>query len=265
MDSFKLERDDILMEAVENCYREMFAKAQPMADWDNIIEEFRAGKISKDDRIYERHYLSAEEYTYIINKYISAYRIGAEWRSNIELLESYLKDGGLRDKYNDAYTDEDGNHHPGWRSAETVDPLYKHIEDIINSEYGDTDKNSEDVSKKITDKVMELIGMCKNFYRLNSDELKFRNTIAFGATPTTNKETVKKWWKENYDVDIDIEEKNPLLLWEYDYYGDEMDSIMTEEYGDDWKKIWDEKWQKEQEEKRKKYEELIKSVNNESD
>jgi len=72
-------RDDVLSRAVTECYREMFAKAQPEADYDNLLEEYRQGKIDedKDGPVYNRHYLSYEEYIYIMNKYIDAYKIAS--------------------------------------------------------------------------------------------------------------------------------------------------------------------------------------------
>jgi len=243
-----LDRETVLGKALEDCYREMFAKAQPAADWDNLIAEYKEGKIDeeKDGPVYDRHYLSYEEYIYILNKYLDAYRIKSEWKDDVEIVEDYLKNGGSKDKYIEACTDENGNYHPAYRSYENVPPLKEHIKKIINEEFGEnwTDILNEKVDK-ITDKVFEIISLCKNFYCFNADEMKFRNTLAMGSSPTSNKETVKKWWKEHYDVDIEIEDRNPLLFWEYDNYGDEMDEIMTEEYGEDWKEIWDKKWKDE--------------------
>ena len=37
-----LDREEVLCKAYEECIREMFAKAQPAADFDNIIEEVKA-------------------------------------------------------------------------------------------------------------------------------------------------------------------------------------------------------------------------------
>ena len=51
-----LDRQNVLEKAVEDCFREMYAKAQPMADWDNIVEEYKSGKIGKDEPVYNRHY-----------------------------------------------------------------------------------------------------------------------------------------------------------------------------------------------------------------
>jgi len=237
-----LDRDEVLCKAYEDCIREMFAKAQPAADFDNIIEEVKAGKIDeeKDGPIYDRHYLSSEEYMYILNKYMNAYRIQSEWKDDIEILEDYLNKGGHKDKYIEDWEDEHG-HHPGYRSYEKVPPLKEHIKNVLVPLF-DTEVECNLAVKYVTDKVMELIHDCKNYYSFNVDEQKFRNTVCMRCSPTGNAETVKKWWKDHYDVDIEIEERNPLLFLERDYYGDEFEEIMEEEDGPDWKEKWDKKW-----------------------
>lgn len=264
MKDFNLTRESVLVEAVENCYREMFAKAQPSADWDNIIKEYKDKKIDeeKDGPVYNRHYLSQAEYIYILNKYLEAYRINSEWESDIDVLKEYLTEGGSKDKYIEPHTDENGDYHPGYRGYEKVAPLKEQLMDKAYL-YFDSEIEAECATNAFYDIVMGMIDNCQNFYRFNIDEQKFRNTLALGATPTSNKETVKKWWKEHYDVDVEIKERNPLLLWEYDNYGDEMDKIMTEEYGEDWEKYWWDKYEAEEAEKKAKLEAKLKELKNE--
>ena len=60
----KVSRKEILEQAVHDCYKEMYAKAQPSIDWDQIVQEFKEGKRDKDERVYEQHYLSQDEYIY---------------------------------------------------------------------------------------------------------------------------------------------------------------------------------------------------------
>jgi len=253
-----IDRDEILLEAYNKCIREMFAKAQPAADYDNLLAEYHAGKIDekKDGPVYDRHYLSQEEFNYIIDKYMSAYKIYPEWKDDIEILEDYLKKGGIKDKYIKSHTDKNGDYHPGYRDYEDVAPLKNYILEIMNE--FDSSEVAKEVGEKIYDKTMELISTCKNFYSFNRDEQKFRNTLCLGCSPTSNKETVKKWWKEHYDVDIEIEERNPLLLWERDYYGDDFETIMEEEHGENWKEIWDKKWKDKEAKKKAEREELMK-------
>ena len=254
-----LDREDVLCKAYEDCIREMFAKAQPMADFDNIIEEVKAGKIDeeKDGPIYNRHYLSYEEYMYILNKYMDAYRIQSEWKDDIEILEDYLNKGGHKDKYIEDWEDEYG-HHPGYRSYEEVPPLKKLISNVLQK-YSESETNKE-LADEITKVVMGDISTCKNYYSFNVDEQKFRNTVCMRCSPTCNAETVKKWWKDHYDVDIEIEERNPLLFWEQDYYGDEFEEVMEEEDGPDWKEKWDKKWKDEVARKKAESEKRLKEL-----
>lgn len=254
-----LDREEVLWKAYEDCIREMFAKAQPAADWDNIIEEYKAGKIDekKDGPIYDRHYLSHDEFLYIMDKYMKAYHIESEWKDDVEVVEEYLNNGGHKDKYIKDWDDEHG-HHPGYRSYEEVPPLKEHIENILSSYIGE--KNCKQVRDEITNKVMELISTCKNYYSFNVDEQKFRNTVFMRCSPTSDMKTVKKWWKEHYDIDIDIEERNPLLFWEQDYYGDNFEEIMEEEDGPNWKEIWDKKWKDDVAKKKAESEKRLKEL-----
>jgi len=237
-----LDREEVLAQAYKDCIREMFAKAQPSADWDNLVEEYRAGKIDekKDGPIYDRHYLSAQEFDYILNKYMEAYRIYSEWKDDVEIVEEYLNKGGNKDKYIEDWEDEHG-HHPGYRSYEEVPPL-KQL--ILKEMYDwlDDENQCNGAANAVTKIVMDTIALCKNYYSFNVDEQKFRNTVCMQCSPTGDMKAVKKWWKDHYDVDIEIEERNPLLFWEKDYYGDNFEEVMEEEDGPDWEKIWDKKW-----------------------
>ena len=258
-----LDRDEVLCKAYEDCIREMFAKAQPAADFDNIIAEIKAGKIDekKDGPIYDRHYLSHDEFLYIMDKYMKAYRVESEWEDDIEVLEDYLNNGGSKDKYIEAHDDEYG-HHTGYRGYEEVPPLKEHIRKIIDNylENKELNQTRQDLTEDITNKVMELISTCKNFYYFNSDEQKFRNTVCMRCSPSGNKDIVKKWWKDHYDIDIEIEDRNPLLLWEQDYYGDDFEEIMEEEDGPNWKEIWDKKWKDDVAKKKAEHEKRLKEL-----
>ena len=103
----------------------------------------------------------------------------------------------------------------------------------------------------------------KEFYRFNREENSFSTSIALGASPTSNPESVKEYWKSQ-GIDIEIEERNPLLFWERDYYGDEFEEVMEDEYGEDWKEQFDKQWKdkirKENEEKEKRIAEMKKNL-----
>lgn len=242
-----LDRDQVIRKAYTECMAEMYAKAQPSADYYQLLEDAKNGKIGKDEKVYERHYLSYEEFIHIRDKYVKAYGLQATWKSNIEVLEDYLINGGTKDKYIHSRTDEDGHYHPGYRGYEKVKPIKEQICEIIYNELDD-DNISEKIIDSINNAVMNTISDCKEFYRFDREESDFNCSVALGASPTSCKETVIEYWKSQ-GKDIEIIEPNPLLLWERDYYGDEFEEVMQSEYGDDWEQQFNEKWE---EEKRKK-------------
>ena len=56
-----LDRDQVIRKAYTECMAEMYAKAQPSADYYQLLEDAKNGKIGKDEKVYERYYLSYEE------------------------------------------------------------------------------------------------------------------------------------------------------------------------------------------------------------
>lgn len=232
-----LNRDEILKKAYHECMAEMYAKAQPSADYYQLLEDAKNGKIGKDEKVYERHYLSYDEFEYILEKYKDAYNIKSHWVDDVEVIEKYIEEGGSKDKYIEAHTDEKGNYHPGRRSYEKVKPLKEQLSDVLK-EYSLYDEN---MHNKLYDTVTNIIDTCKNFYKFDREESSFDFSIALGPSPTSCAESVIEYWKSQ-DVDIEIKERNPLLLWDMDYYGDDFEEVMKEEYGDNWKEYWDNKW-----------------------
>lgn len=235
-----LSRRKLLQKAIHDCYREMYAKSQPYADYDAICQELKDGKINEDldGKVYERHYLSLEEHKYIVNKYMDAYKIQSEWPDYVEVVENYLKDGGYKTVYEDKEYDEDGNivNYPD-KHIEKDKSLKELFKEYFEKSLGTSDNSMSDDLCKI---VMEKIDKCKNYYKFNGEENSFIFEMTLGHAPTSNKETVKNWWKEHYNHDIEIEERNPDLLWSMDEYGDEFEEIMEDEYGENWKQItWD--------------------------
>ena len=243
-----LDRDKVISQAYHDCMKEMYAKAQPSADFDQIIENYKNGTYAKDERVYDRHYLSCEEFSYIIDKYVDAYRIKSEWKSHMELVEDYIKVQGTKDVYKEAYTDSKGNWHPGTRNYEIVPSIkrqfIKYLKDNRSLNEEDAVKLAEDMSNI----VYETVDNCKNFYSFHREESSFRGSVALGCSPTSNKKTVIDYWKSQ-GVDLEIVDKNPLLLWEYDHYGDEMDEVMRDEYGDDWEEFWWKQYEEKEKEK----------------
>lgn len=240
-----LDRDEILKKAYHECMAEMYAKAQPSADYYQLLEDAKNGKIGKDERVYERHYLSHEEFKHILGKYKDAYSIRSHWENDIEVLERYIKEGGSKDKYIPSYEDENGNFHPGHRSYEKVAPLKEQLAEIFHESdfYTGSEMNeaSEELINNLYDKVTDIVDTCKNFYRFDREESSFDCSVALGPSPCSNKDIVIEYWKSQ-GVDIEIEERNPLLFWDMDYYGDSFEEAMEDEYGKDWKEYWDNEW-----------------------
>lgn len=265
-----LDRNKVIQKIYDECLAEMYAKAQPSVDYWQLIDDVKTGKISKGETVYDRYYLSKEEFDHILNKYVQSYKMEETWKPNIELLEQYLTEGGTKDKYIESHTDEDGHYHPGYRGYEKVKPIKEQIENILNDEFASGEVSpfvKDAIRDKIVESVMNTINDCKEFYRFDREESSFKASIALGPSPTSNKDTVIEYWKSQ-GIDIEIVERNPLLLWEHDYYGDNFEEMMIDEYGDDWEKQFNDKWdelkRQKEEEKREweiKYQEMINKKN----
>lgn len=231
-----LNRDVIFQRAYDECLTEMYAKAQPSADYHQLIQDVKEGKIvdSDKDPIYARYYLSEAEFKYILNKYIDAYGLNETWTSNIEVLERYFSGEGRKDIYIPEKVDEDGFKHPGYRSSEEV----PHIKDSIEGVLADIIPNENicAIAKDISKTIFEYINNCKDYYRFDREEQNFSAGVALGCSPTSNKETVIKYWKER-GIDVEIKDRNPLLLWDIDYYEDEFEDVMIDEVGEDWVEV----------------------------
>lgn len=216
MKKFNLDRETIVGEAIVRCLSEMYAKAQPSADYKKLLKMKEKGEIedSNDNPIYKRHYLSQEEAVYIVNKYIEAYGFDGkkDWEYHIERLSDWLSDGD-------------------WGSPKHI------LADAINNEL-----QNEPVSKKITDSILSLIEKFKaEKTRTTVEEQTFSFNVWLGCSPTSNKQSVIDYWKEQ-GVDIKIEDRCPDWFWGIDEYGrKEFELVMKDEYGKDWKEIT---WQK---------------------
>ena len=93
-------------------------------------------------------------------------------------------------------------------------------------------------------------------------------SVGRGQSPSSSVERVEKYWDDE-GIDGNIVGRNRLLIWERDYYGDELEEIMEEEYGKDWEKIWDDKWKEDiakreakREEARQQFKEMIENKKN---
>lgn len=191
-DNKNVTRDAIMSEAIYRCYKEMFANAQPPANYDELLKIAKAGEEDKKYPIYTQHYLSEKEYTEIVNKYLDAYRFEEQFTSDIEALERWLNKP-IVDKYIDGTEDS-----PGYRG-------YEHLPNL-----------TELIGNKNAELVFDYINKCKNFYRFNRDEQQFRMNMAFGCSPTCNKQQVIDYWKSQ-GVDIEIKDRSDEDIY-YRYY-----------------------------------------------
>lgn len=216
-----IDRNKVIEKAYTDCMRELYRKAQPSASYDEYVRQYKAGELRDDDadRVYNRHYLSTEEYEYILDKYIHAYGMEPTWWDNCDTVINYLNNGALRDKWIDE-EEVDGICRPGYRSYEKLPDIKDIIADIIKSNEG---KSAEEIGGIIKEAVINRITDCRDFYRFDREAEKFRLTIGLGASPTCNKEAVEKYWKGK-GVDVKIEEHDSNTLWEKDYYGDDYES-----------------------------------------
>lgn len=189
---FKLSAEDMLIEAINRCKREMYFKAQPSVDYDKLIEQYKNGC---KEKLYERYYLSKEEFDYIVNKYIEAYRLNDHFIEHCDLLIDNMTKGTITDKY---IPEEiiDGVKHPGYRGYKDVPPL----KDMI----GESAANS----------VIDYINDRKDFYKTNHDLDKFRFNIYLSDTPTCDMVSVKKYWaSKGIDLVIDPRKHSNDYFW----------------------------------------------------
>ena len=249
-----LDRNVIIKRAIDECMEEMYLKAQPSVSYKELIEKVKSGEIedSHENPVYNRYYLSQEEFEYIRNKYSEAYEFKPHWREDIEVLEEYFKNGGSKDKYIPETMEEEGSIHPGYRSYEKVKPLRSQIQDLIQD---------ENLANKVTDLVFNTIKECKDYYKFDRTQELFDFHICLVASPTSNKETVKKYW-ESQGKTIEIEDRNPLLFWDKEYYGSEFENAMLDEYGENWKEFWDKQYQDKLAKDKKRREEELKKWEN---
>lgn len=236
-----LSRRDMMKRAYNECLTEMYAKAQPYADFNTLIEEVKNGNIKDDphDPVYNRYYLSYEEFHYILEKYNRIYGFTEQFTSDIEIVEDYFNGKGRKDVWIPDRIDNDGFKHPGYRSSEEVPHINDNIKKIL-SQYIDNSDHINYISNDISNLVFEYLDNCKNYYRFDIEEQSFNASVALGCSPTSNKETVIEYWK-NKNHKIEIEDRNPLLFYEMDEYGENFEEYMKDDYGEDWKEIW---WKK---------------------
>lgn len=241
MKKYSLTRRDILNEAYERCFNEMYAKATPpFENVDEYIKKLKEDPVAAAEEekspLYKRHYLSHDELKYIVNKYEEAYNIKSEFHDDCDILIRDMENKAPVDKYIDDYVDEYGNHHPGYRGYEERPPMKDRIKNKLD-ELIDKGKLSsisfedkEDVSGVLAEMFKEFILERRNFYRFDGDRSSFEVSVYLGASPTSNKNDVIEYWK-NKGVDVNITDRDPEKLWYYDNGWSEEE--IAEEFGEE--------------------------------
>lgn len=197
-----INRQDIIRKAIDECYNEMYKWAQPSINLEEYIKNPELRKESENDKFYTRYYLSQENMKYIVEGFIQAYHIGRDWNDNIDLLINYItSDKSVRDKY---IPGENG--FPGYSGYEPIVPLQDITED--------------------SEKVLNLINTCREFYKRDFESESFNLAIYLGASPYSNKEKVEEYWRNHGRPDFTIKEFN---IEDIEYPEDE-DSPTEEEF-----------------------------------
>ena len=171
-----INRRDVINKAINDCYIEMYKWAQPSINLEEYINNPELIKENDNDKFFERYYLSIDNLKYIVKNYINAYHIGNDWEDNIDLLLNYITS-----KDSVTYISER-------REYELITPL----QDITND----------------YKKVISLINICRKFYNKDSELEKFNFRIFLGASPSSNKERVKKYWINHGRPKFNIKEFN---------------------------------------------------------
>lgn len=186
--SFKLTLNDILEEARRRCITEMYAKAQPSANYEDILKYYEDCKKKHvtPERIYQRHYLSFEEFKYILNKYLEAYNFKNQFKDDCDIIIRDLKEGCHNDLYIPEMMEDDGNFHSPYRGYENVPPISKLI------------------GHKDARRVINFVKQRKEYYRFHNPEDDFSMLVSMGDSPTGNAQEVIDYWKaQGVDIKID--------------------------------------------------------------
>lgn len=184
-------------ERIIRCLDEMYQASQPPITWEEV---------KNNENGINEHYLSQEEYKYILEKYNDLYRLEDNFIRDCDILIRDAEEGYSVDKY---IKEEDG---PGYRGYEKMSSL------------------KEQVGEEMANKFIEFIKSRRNFYRFNRVWEQFNFTV-MNYSPCSNKETVIDTWKEKGE-DITIIDRNMDYNYERYYLGaseEEIQELIEEE------------------------------------
>lgn len=200
-------RGEMVDKVIIDCLDEMYRKSQPSITWKGLREKSLDPNLG-NRRVIEEHYLSRQDYEDILDKYMGMYSIQSEWDNNIDLVNNYLLEGGTKDRYVSAHTDENGDYHPGYRDYDKVPPIDIQIQGILDEYVAQGNVHPscvDEIAKDVCKAIFQSIHDCKNFYVHNREEMGFRLNVS-NYSPCSNFETVKEF----YDNHPEIPLKKPL-------------------------------------------------------
>lgn len=170
---------DILDKAIHECLCELYKRAQPSINLDEVLKYS-----DKPKKIYDHYYLSDENYRYITNMYLEAYGFKSHWEDNCETIKNYLINGGTKISF------------------------IPNENKMLIKTYDKTSPLSELIGEENSKLVEEGIKNCKEYFLNNHLENSFRFSV-MNSSPTSNKQQVIDYWKkEGKDIiikDYDIE------------------------------------------------------------
>lgn len=194
-----LNSKDYMVRCVNECLDKMYALSEPPITLAQLKETFK--DIPKEEQgkepAYEQHYLPAEVYKTILEHYSDVFGFKPTWDDDVVILSNDLFNGGRKSVYK---KDED---------------------ERMRKVYEDTPKLADVIGEENAEKVKTMITDIKNFYRFNMKYQTFTFNV-MNFSPTSNKETVEKYWREHGIPDFTINEDK----WfkeedEEENYGDE--------------------------------------------
>lgn len=181
-----LTQEQFEQERIIRCLDEMYQASQPPITWEEV---------KKRKNGLNEHYLSNEEYKYILDKYNDLYRLEDDFIRDCDILIRDAEEGYSVDKWIEGRTEDD----PGHRGYEKKPPL------------------KEQVGEEMANKFIEFIKSRRDFYRFNRVWEQFNFTV-MNYSPNSNKQMVIDTWKEMGE-DITIVDRNMDYNYERYYLG----------------------------------------------
>jgi hypothetical protein len=188
-------RDDVLLEAVDNCLDTMYRASYPSITLEELKEQVKGidPKDRDEAKLFERHYLPSKIHTAILEDFAEAYELKSPLPNIVTILKDYFKDP-IVDKWIEG---KDG-HDPGHRGYEHPEPM-------------------PEEHRVVAEKYMD---MANEFFNWNRD----LNCLYFNVcnvSPCSNRETVEKWHHEHGEPDFKIPEDDYWVDGWEDEYEDE--------------------------------------------